>query len=364
MNGRMAVDVLAPQALKGRAAVSNQGSRFDREQRVRVDDGWGCDGGLPEKVRTIVMADTARSIISRNDSPDVPFESSINPYRGCEHGCVYCFARPTHAYLGLSPGLDFETRLFAKRDAAALLARELRSRSYVCKPLALGANTDPYQPVEREEGITRDILTVCRDFNQPVSIITKSANVLRDLDILAPMAAQGLARVAMSITTLDRDLARTMEPRASTPPKRLEAVRALSGAGVPVAVLTSPMIPALNDHEMEAILEAAADAGATAASYILLRLPLEIADLFGEWLREHYPDRAERVLSLVRQTREGALYRSDFATRMKGTGAYADLLRNRFRLAIKRLGLDRRSWDMDCSRFKVPDAPVKQLSLF
>lgn len=360
----MTVDVLAPQALKGRAAVSNQGSRFDREQRVRVDDGWGCDGGLPEKVRTVVMADTARSIISRNDSPDVPFDSSVNPYRGCEHGCVYCFARPTHAYLGLSPGLDFETQLFAKRDAAQLLTKELRSRSYVCKPLALGANTDPYQPVEREEGITREILAVCRDFNQPVSIITKSANVLRDLDILAPMAEQGLARVAMSITSLDRDLARTMEPRASTPSKRLDAVRALSGAGVPVAVLTSPMIPALNDHEMEAILEAAADAGATAASYILLRLPLEIADLFGEWLREHYPDRAERVLSLVRQTREGALYRSDFATRMKGTGAYAELLRSRFRLAVKRLGMDRRTWDMDCSRFRVPDAPVKQLSLF
>lgn len=360
----MTVDVLAPQASKGRAAVSNQGSRFDREQRVRVDDGWGCDGGLPEKVRTVVMADTARSIISRNDSPDVPFESSVNPYRGCEHGCVYCFARPTHAYLGLSPGLDFETQLFAKRDAAQLLTKELRSRSYVCKPLALGANTDPYQPVEREEGITREILAVCRDFNQPVSIITKSANVLRDLDILAPMAAQGLARVAMSITSLDRDLARTMEPRASTPSKRLDAVRALSGAGVPVAVLTSPMIPALNDHEMEAILEAAVEAGATAASYILLRLPLEIADLFEEWLREHYPDRAERVLSLVRQTREGALYRSDFATRMKGTGAYAELLRSRFRLAIKRLGIDRRTWDMDCSRFRVPDAPVRQLSLF
>jgi DNA repair photolyase len=218
--------------------------------------------------------------------------------------------------------------------------------------------------VEREEGITREILAVCRDFNQPVSIITKSVNVLRDLDILTPMAVQGLARVAMSITSLDRDLARTKERRASTPGKRLDAVRALSGAGVPVAMLTSPMIPALNDHEMEAILEAAADAGATAASYILLRLPLEIADLFGEWLREHYPDRADRVLSLVRQTREGALYRSDFATRMKGTGAYAELLRSRFRLAIKRLGMDRRTWDMDCSRFRGHDAPVKQLSLF
>lgn len=358
------MDILSAQATKGRAAISNEGSRFDREQRVRIDDGWGCDGGLPAQVRTIVMADTARSIISRNDSPDVGFDSSINPYRGCEHGCVYCFARPTHAYLGLSPGLDFETRIFAKRDAAALLTRELRSRSYSCQPIVLGANTDPYQPVEREEGITRQVLEVCREFNQPVGIITKSANVLRDLDILAPMAAAGQARVAMSITTLDRDLARLMEPRASTPARRLEAVRALVGAGVPVSVLTSPMIPALNDHEMEAILEAAAEAGASNASYILLRLPLEIADLFTQWLHEHFPDRAERVLSLVRQTRDGALYRSDFANRMRGTGAYAELLRSRFRLAAKRLGLDRGSWNLDCSRFKVPDAPVRQLSLF
>lgn len=364
MSGASALDPLSPQPTRGRAAISNLTSRFERESRVRVDDGWGADGGLPEKLRTIVMADAARSIISRNESPDVPFDSSVNPYRGCEHGCVYCFARPSHAYLGLSPGLDFETRLFAKRDAAALLARELRSRSYACKPLALGANTDPYQPIEREEGITREVLEVCRTFNQPVSIITKSATILRDLDILAPMAADGLAQVAISITSLDRDLARTMEPRACTPPKRLEAVRALSAAGVPVAVLTSPMIPALNDHEMEAILEAAAEAGAVSASYILLRLPLEIAGLFEEWLRTHYPDRAERVLSLVRQSREGALYRSDFANRMKGTGAYAELLRSRFRLAVKRLGLGRGRWDMDCSKFRVPDAPVRQLSLF
>lgn len=357
------MDELPPQAIKGRAAISNQASRFEREARVRVDDGWGGEEGLPAPIRTTVMADAARSIISRNSSPDVPFDSSVNPYRGCEHGCVYCFARPTHAYLGLSPGLDFETRLFAKRDAAALLARELRSRTYVCRTLALGANTDPYQPIERQEGITRAVLEVCRTFKQPVSIITKSANVLRDIDLLSAMAAEGLAQVALSITTLDRDLARTMEPRASTPPKRLDAMRALTAAGVPVAVLASPMIPALNDHEMEAILEAAADAGATAASYILLRLPLEIADLFEEWLRAHYPDRAERVLSLIRQSRDGALYRSDFATRMKGTGVYADLLRSRFRLAAKRLGLDRRRWELDCTRFRVPDAPVRQLSL-
>lgn len=352
------------QATKGRGAVSNNDSRFERQTRVLVDDGWDDETELPETIRTQVEADTARSIISRNDSPDVPFSQSVNPFRGCEHGCIYCFARPTHAYLGLSPGLDFETRLFAKRDGAALLAKQLRARNYVCQPLALGANTDPYQPIERTERITRSILEVCRDFNQPVGIITKSALVTRDIDILAPMAAQGLARVAMSITTLDRDLARRMEPRASTPGKRLEAVQALTTAGVPVSVLASPMIPALNDHALEEILEAAHAAGAEGASYILLRLPLEIGPLFEEWLNEHYPDRAGRVLSLIRQTRDGALYRSEFGTRMKGTGPYADLLRQRFQIAIRRLGLNRRSWEMDCSKFRVPPSPGDQLHLF
>lgn len=352
------------QATKGRGAVSNNDSRFERQTRVLVDDGWDDGTELPETIRTQVEADTARSIISRNDSPDVPFSQSVNPFRGCEHGCIYCFARPTHAYLGLSPGLDFETRLFAKRDGAALLAKQLRARNYVCQPLALGANTDPYQPIERTERITRSILEVCRDFNQPVGIITKSALVTRDIDILAPMAAQGLARVAMSITTLDRDLARRMEPRASTPGKRLEAVQALTTAGVPVSVLASPMIPALNDHALEEILEAAHAAGAEGASYILLRLPLEIGPLFEEWLNEHYPDRAGRVLSLIRQTRDGALYRSEFGTRMKGTGPYADLLRQRFQIAIRRLGLNRRSWEMDCSKFRVPPSPGDQLHLF
>lgn len=352
------------QATKGRGAVSNNDSRFERQMRVLVDDGWDDETELPETIRTQVEADTARSIISRNDSPDVPFSQSVNPFRGCEHGCIYCFARPTHAYLGLSPGLDFETRLFAKRDGAALLAKQLRARNYVCQPLALGANTDPYQPIERTERITRSILEVCRDFNQPVGIITKSALVTRDIDILAPMAAQGLARVAMSITTLDRDLARRMEPRASTPGKRLEAVQALTTAGVPVSVLASPMIPALNDHALEEILEAAHAAGAEGASYILLRLPLEIGPLFEEWLNEHYPDRAGRVLSLIRQTRDGALYRSEFGTRMKGTGPYADLLRQRFQIAIRRLGLNRRSWEMDCSKFRVPPSPGDQLHLF
>lgn len=358
------MDELRRQALKGRGAISNDSSRYERERRVLVDDGWSDHEDLRAAVRTSVQADTARRIIARNDSPDIPFDQSINPYRGCEHACIYCFARPSHAYLGLSPGLDFETRLFAKRDAAALLARELRSRTYVCRPLALGANTDPYQPVEREERITRSVLEVCRDFRQPVSIVTKSALVLRDLDILAPMAAEGLAHVAVSITSLDRDLARRMEPRAATPLRRLETIRALTAAGVRVAVLASPMIPALNDQELEAILEAAAAAGASRAAYILVRLPLEIADLFTEWLRTHYPDRAERVLSLVRQSRDGALYRAQWGTRMKGTGPYAEMLRARFHLACKRLGYAARGWDLDCSRFCPPPEPGEQMALF
>jgi DNA repair photolyase len=358
-----AMDEVTWRAVKGRAAISNESSRFETERRVPVDDGWGEGDLEPASPRTRILADSARTVISKNQSPDVPFDQSLNPFRGCEHGCVYCFARPTHAYLGLSPGLDFETMLFAKRNAAALLTRELRAKNYVCRPLAIGANTDPYQPIERGEQITRSVLEVCRDFNQPVGIITKSALVLRDLDILAPMAAQGLTRVAISITTLDRDLARHMEPRASTPARRLAAVRELAAAGVPVSVLASPMIPALNDHELEAILTAGAEAGASGASYIFLRLPLEIGPLFEEWLRQHYPDRADRVLSLVRQSREGALYQADFATRMKGTGPYAALLRARFLAAAKRLGLSGRRWDMDCSRFHVPPAPGDQLSL-
>lgn len=362
------MDEIKRPPIKGRGAVSNATGRFERETRVLTDDGWtgypsGGNEALSDPVRTTVSPASAKSIIAHNQSPDIPFDQSVNPYQGCEHACIYCFARPTHAYLNLSPGLDFETKLFAKRNAADLLAKELRAKSYVCQPLALGANTDAYQPVERTEGITRRVLEVCRDFNQPVSIITKSALILRDLDILAPMAAEGLASVAISVTTLDRDLARVMEPRASTPPRRLETIRALTEAGVPVAVLASPMIPALNDHELEAILEAAAGAGARAASYILLRLPLEIATLFEEWLRTHVPNRADRVLSLMRQSRDGALYRSGFGTRMKGTGPYAELLRHRFKLACRKHGLGDRSWRLDCSRFRVPPAAGDQLSL-
>ncbi len=339
------MDEIRRTALKGRGAISNESSRFERERRVLVDDGWdarGEDGREEERgPATVVGDDSARTAITRNASPDVPFDQSLNPYKGCEHACIYCFARPTHAYLGLSPGLDFETRIFRKKNAAELLERDLRAKNYVCQPLAIGANTDPYQPVERTERITRSVLEVCRDFNQPVGIITKSALVTRDLDILGPMAERGLAAVAVSVTTLDRGLARRMEPRASTPARRLEAVRELTAAGVPVSVLASPMIPALNDHELEAILEAGAAAGAVGGSYIMLRLPLEIKDLFEEWLREHVPDRADRVLSLIRQARAGGLYQSEFGTRMTGTGPIAELLSRRFKLACRRLNLHR-----------------------
>ncbi len=357
------MDELQRQKTKGRGAISNATARYERETRVLTDDGWGENEALTDRVTTRVAPASARTIISRNQSPDVPFDQSINPYQGCEHACIYCFARPTHAYLGLSPGLDFETRLFAKRNAAELLAAELRAKSYVCQPLALGANTDPYQPIERTERITRRILEVCRDFRQPVSLITKSALVVRDLDILGPMAEDGLASVGMSVTTLDPALARIMEPRASSPPRRIAAIRALSDAGVPVAVLASPMIPTLNDHELEAILTAAREAGAGAANYILLRLPLEIKDLFEEWLRAHVPNRADRVMALVRDTRAGALYQAEFGTRMKGSGVYADLLRNRFLLARKKLGLEARHFRLDCTQFKPPPAAGDQLSL-
>ncbi len=359
------VDELPDRALKGRGAVSNRTARFEAHARVAIDDGWGPD---PEEdaapLRTTLLVDSAKSVITYNRSPDIPFDRSINPYRGCEHGCVYCFARPSHAYLGLSPGLDFETKLFHKPDAPEILGRELRAKGYAAAPVALGANTDPYQPVERELTLTRRILETLEAFGHPVALITKSALVLRDLDILARMSARNLAHVAVSITTLDRDLARTMEPRASTPPKRLEAVRRLADAGVPVAVLASPMIPALNDHELESILKAGAEAGAVGASYILLRLPLEIADLFEEWLREHAPNRASRVMGLIREARGGKDYDATFGTRMVGEGPYAALLRERFRKARERCGLGARWMELDCAQFRPPPAPGDQLALF
>ncbi len=354
-------------ARKGRGAVSNRAGRYERLAGARADDGWGSlarDEAETPPPRTEVLADSSRTIIARNDSPDVPFDRSVNPYRGCEHGCVYCFARPSHAYLGLSPGLDFETRLFAKHKAAELLRRELAKPGYAPATLALGANTDPYQPVERELRITRGVLEVLAEARHPVGIVTKSDLVLRDLDILAPMAAEGLARVCLSVTSLDPKLARTLEPRAPRPDKRLAAIRALKEAGVPVAVLSAPVIPALNDPELEAILEAAAAAGADAASYVLLRLPLEIAPLFDEWLAEHYPDRRKRVLDHVRGARGGKLYDAAWGTRMQGEGPYAFLIKRRFELACRRLGLIERDWALDVTKFRPPRRDSAQLALF
>jgi DNA repair photolyase len=348
---------------KGRGAVTNQTGRFEPETRAAVDDDWPGDGEPPPPLRTTLSVDTARRVITYNNSPDIPFDRSINPYRGCEHGCVYCFARPTHAYYGLSPGLDFESRLFYKPDAATLLRRELREPGYRPAPIAMGTNTDPYQPVERETGLTRAILQVLREYRHPVSIVTKSTLILRDVDILADMARQRMASVCISVTTLDRRLARLMEPRAPTPQRRLEAIEALNAAGVPTGALVAPIIPALNDMELDRIIAALAEAKAVSAGYVLLRLPLEIKDLFEEWLAGHYPDRKKHVLSLMRQTRDGALYRAEWGTRMKGSGPYADLIKRRFEMALKRHGLTRRSLDLDVSAFRPPPAPGDQLSL-
>jgi DNA repair photolyase len=345
--------------------VSNATGRFEPTVRITVDDGWGSAEDDPPPLATTLTEDATRTIIARNTSPDVPFDRSINPYRGCEHGCVYCFARPTHAYLGLSPGLDFESRLFFKPRAAELLAEELRHPGYRCQTMALGTNTDPYQPTERQLGITRSILETLRDFEHPVCIVTKSALVQRDIDLLAPMAAKRLAKVALSVTTLDRDLARRMEPRAATPDRRLQTVRALSEAGIPVSVMAAPMIPALNDAELEAILEAAQAHGARSAGYVLLRVPFEIKDLFREWLETHVPLKASHVLSLLRETHGGKLYDSSWNTRRTGSGPYAELLNQRYRLACKRLGLNQRrdEWNLDTTLFRPPPRRGDQISL-
>ena len=348
-------DAIAEPIEHGRVALSNSSSRFDDEKKIRTTDGWDIEEELPP-LRTTLTRDATRTILARNTSPDVPFDRSINPYRGCEHGCIYCFARPTHAYLGLSPGLDFETKILFKPEAAKLLMAELAAPKYRPDVVAMGTNTDPYQPVERDLKITRQILSVLSDFNNPVGIVTKNHLVTRDIDILADMARRNLAEVFLSVTTLDKDLARTMEPRASAPHRRIEAIRALAAAGVPVGVMTAPMIPGLNDHEMEAILEAANEAGATRAGFTVLRLPLEIKELFEEWLRQHRPDRAERVLSLIRQMRGGALYQAEFGVRMKGEGPIAQLLAARFSAAVKRLGLNRIRYRLDTQRFAVPES--------
>jgi DNA repair photolyase len=355
-----------PRRLKGRGALSNASGRYEPHTRSLVDDGWDDgwrDGDLaPPPLRTEVLYDASRSIIARNKSPDISFEQSINPYRGCEHGCIYCFARPTHAYLGMSPGADFESRLFAKPNAAELLARELSAPGYIPKVIAMGTNTDPYQPLEKKMRITRSILEVLRSFKHPFGIVTKSPLILRDIDIIAPMAEQGLAKVALSVTTLDRKLARVMEPRAGTPARRLQAIKALSEARIPTGVMFAPVIPALNDDEMEHVLRAAAEAGAKSAGYVLLRLPLEIKDLFREWLEATLPDRARHVMSLIRQMRGGKDYDAQWHTRMKGTGPYAEMIARRFHLAVKRFGLNQDSRPLLLGKFKRPPRTGDQLS--
>jgi DNA repair photolyase len=341
---------------KGRGAVTNPANRFDAAVTSPFDDGWET---IPAQLQdmaplpTTLIRDTTRGIISYNQSPDLGFDRSVNPYRGCEHGCVYCFARPTHAYLGYSPGLDFETKIVFKPEAAALLEKALGKPGYVPQPLALGTNTDPYQPVERTLKLTRAVLEVLSRFNHPATIVTKSAGVLRDIDILQSMAARNLVRVYLSVTTLDAELARRMEPRASSPLRRLQAVAELAAAKIPAGVLAAPMIPGLNDSELEGILAAAAKAKASHAGYVLLRLPLEVAKIFEDWLRLHYPDRAQHVLSLVRQTRGGALYDSSFGQRLSGVGVYADLLAKRFERAARQLNLLERG-ALDCSKFSPP----------
>ncbi len=350
--------------VRGRGARSNAGGRYESQSREAFDDGWTPDDIEPTRLTTTVTAEKAKVIITHNDSPDVGFSASINPYRGCEHGCIYCYARPAHAYMGLSPGLDFESKLFFKPDAAALLERELSRPRYVPEVIHIGGNTDPYQPQERRLRVTRGVLEVLARFNHPFSIITKSALVLRDLDLLAPMAERNLVRVAVSITTLDRKLARSMEPRAATPDKRLAAVKGLSDAGVPVIVMFAPAIPGLNDHEMEAVLERATAAGARGAGYVSLRLPMEISTLFQEWLQTDHPDRASRVMSLVRQMRGGKDYDSQWGKRMKGDGPLAALMSRRFAVAKARLGLAGRLGDMDLTQFRVPPQAGGQIDLF
>lgn len=347
---------------RGRGAVSNGSGRFESEVREAFDDGWESLAEL-EPFKTSVQQEAARSIITRNDSPDISFDQSINPYRGCEHGCIYCYARPSHCYLGHSAGLDFETRLYAKSNAAELLEKELAAPRYVPKVIALGANTDPYQPIEREHRITRSILEVLDRASHPVGIVTKSALVLRDIDILARMAERRLVKVAISVTTLDRRLARAMEPRASTPPRRLGAIAELAAAGVPVAVMVAPVIPALNDSEIEAILGACRDAGAREAGYVLLRLPLEIKTLFREWLDANEPGRARRVINLMRSMHDGQDYRAEFALRQRGSGPFAEQIAQRFRLARRRLGLGEERLVLDTTRFKRPVLHGGQLPL-
>lgn len=352
---------------KGRGTASNRESRFhawSRESDPNYLEQEGFEDREPRSLTTSVTEVTAKNIISRNASPDIPFDQSINPYMGCEHGCSYCYARPTHAYLGLSPGLDFETKLFAKRNAPELLEKELSSPRYKPAHIALGANTDPYQPIERDYRLTRRILEVLAAHNAPVGITTKSALVARDIDLLAPMAARGLARVYISIGSLDRTVSRHLEPRANSPARRLEAIQQLAQAGIPVGVFTSPLIPALNDADMERILEAAAQSGARYASYVILRLPLEVRDLFVEWLNANFPLRAKHVMSIINQMRSGKDYDARFGDRMRGTGIFADLIKQRFIVATKRLGLESKIPPLETSQFSRTAHDARQAALF
>ena len=348
---------------KGRGATLNPEGRFESITREPYDDGWDHFDEDTPPPRTLVTVERAKSIIARNDSPDIPFTQSINPYRGCEHGCIYCYARPSHAYLNLSPGLDFETRLFAKVNAAELLRIELAKPGYRCDAISLGANTDPYQPAEREYRITRSILEVLAEHDHPVAIVTKSATVERDIDLLAPMARKNLARVYLSIATLDHEISRPMEPRTSAPRRRLEAIRRLCAAGIPTGVIVAPVVPYLTDHDIENVLEAAAEAGATSAGYVLLRLPFELKELFKAWLQAHFPLKAAHVMSRLREMRDGRENDPEFGSRMKGTGLFATLLAKRFKVACDQLGLNQQRAALDTSRFRPPDTR-SQLDLF
>lgn len=359
---RGAAEASEPAPRKGRGAIGNEAGRYESLSREAFTDGWGTGDEEPTPLRTTLTPDSSRTIISRNQSPDIPFDCSINPYRGCEHGCVYCYARPTHAWLGLSPGLDFESKLFYKPVAAEQLRRELAVPKYRCTPIALGANTDPYQPSERKLEVTRSILKVLSEYEHPVRIVTKSALVERDIDLLAPMAARSLCAVSVSVTSLDRRLSRRMEPRAAAPERRIRTVKTLSEAGIPVNVLIAPIIPVLTDGEIEAILDRVRDAGACSANYVLLRLPLEVKDLFTDWLETHFPLKAEHVMKRIRDTRGGRTNDAAFGRRQRGTGEYAELIARRFALAVKRLEFPGDP-GLDTSRFK-PSARSTQLPLF
>lgn len=348
---------------RGRGATLNPSGRFESVSRHVFDDGWQSLDELPA-FKTHVQAEKAKAVITRNESPDLHFDRSINPYRGCEHGCVYCFARPSHAYMGLSPGLDFESSLFAKPNAARLLERELSKKGYQARTIAIGTNTDPYQPIERQWRVTREILEVLEACDHPVAIVTKSALVTRDADILSRMAAKGLVKVAMSVTTLDRQLARTMEPRAATPGLRLKAMRELSAAGIPVSVMVAPVIPALNDHEVERILDSAKASGASEAGFILLRLPREVSPLFRDWLLQHYPDRYRHVMNLIRTMRGGKDYDAEFGKRLRGEGPYAWQIGRRFEITCRKLGLNETRNTLNRKLFRPPIETGNQLSLF